>query len=69
MCNGDSRPGEKGNAHGTVTAVWFDSEEENFVVQHEFVRLSFYKEEFAVFPECLNEAQKKYREQDHGRRE
>ncbi len=27
----------KETPHGTVTAVWFDSDEENFVVQHEFV--------------------------------
>ncbi len=54
---------------GTVTVVWFDSEEENFVVQHEFVHLSFYKEEFAAFLECLNEAHKKYHEEHHGHRE
>jgi hypothetical protein len=38
-------------------------------VQHEFVHLSFHKEEFAAFLECLDEAQKKYREQYHGHRE
>jgi hypothetical protein len=59
----------KQTAHGTVTAVWYDSEEENFIVQHEFVHLSSYKEEFAAFLECLNEAQKKYRGQHHGHRE
>jgi hypothetical protein len=59
----------KETAHGTVTAVWFDSEEENFVVQHEFVHLSFYKDEFASFLECLKEADKKFREQHHGHRE
>jgi hypothetical protein len=59
----------KETAHGTVTAVWFHSEEENFVVQHEFVHLSFYKEEFAAFLECLNEAHEKFQEQHHGHRE
>ena len=54
---------------GTVAAVWFDSEEEDFVVQHEFVHLSFYKGEFAAFLECFNEAHKKFREQRHGHRE
>jgi hypothetical protein len=33
-------PARKETAHGTVTAVWFDSEEENFVVQHELVAVS-----------------------------
>ena len=33
----------KETPHGTVTAVWFDSEDENFVVQHEFVHLSFHR--------------------------
>ncbi len=56
----------KETAHGTVTAVWFDSDEENFVVQHEFVHLSFYREEFGAFMECMNEPQKKYREHHHG---
>jgi hypothetical protein len=59
----------KETPHGTVTAVWFDSEEENFVVQHEFVHLSFYKDEFASFLECLNKAHKKYQERHHGHRE
>jgi hypothetical protein len=59
----------KETPHGTVTAVWFDSEEENFVVQHEFVHLSFYKDEFASFLECLKEAHKKYQEHHHGHRE
>jgi hypothetical protein len=31
----------KETPHGTVTAVWFDSDEDNFVVQHEFVHRSF----------------------------
>ena len=55
----------KETPHGTVTAVWFDSDEENFVVQHEFVHLSFHRREFIAFLECLNESYKKYLE-DHG---
>jgi hypothetical protein len=51
--------------HGTVTAVWFDSDDENFVVQHEFVHLSFHKREFEAFLHCLNKSWKKYLE-DHG---
>lgn len=46
----------KETPHGTVTAVWFDSEDENFVVQHEFVHLSFHKREFMSFLECLNDS-------------
>ena len=36
----------KETPHGTATAVWFDSDEDNFVVQHEFVHLSFHEREF-----------------------
>jgi len=39
----------KETPHGTLTAVWYDSYEENFVVQHEFVHLSFHKREFEAF--------------------
>jgi hypothetical protein len=46
--------------HGTVTAVWFDSDEDNFVVQHDFVHLSFHKREFTAFLECLNKAIGRY---------
>jgi hypothetical protein len=45
--------------HGTLTAVWFDSDDENVVVQHEFVHLSFHKREFEGFLDCLNEPYKK----------
>jgi hypothetical protein len=56
----------KETPHGTVTAVWYDDDGENFVMQHEFVHLSFHKREFQVVLECLNESWKKY-EADHGR--
>jgi hypothetical protein len=39
----------KETPHGTVTAVWFDSDEDNFVVRHELVHLSFHKGEFMAF--------------------
>jgi hypothetical protein len=55
----------KETPHGTVTAEWYDSDEENFVVQHEFVHLSFHKREFEVFLDCLNKSYEKYLE-DHG---
>ncbi|HUY15081.1 MAG TPA: hypothetical protein VMX16_15855 [Terriglobia bacterium] len=57
---------KKETPHGTVAAVWFDSDEENFVVQHEFVHLSFHKREFENFLECLNESWKKYQEDHSG---
>ena len=55
----------KETPHGTVMAVWFDSDDDNFVVQHEFVHLSFHKREFMAFLDCLNKSYKKYLE-DHG---
>jgi len=58
----------KETPHGTVTAVWFDSDEDNFVVQHEFVHLSFHKREFMTFLDCLNESYKKYLEEHGGTR-
>jgi len=45
---------------GAVNAVWYDDEEENFVVQHEFVHLSFYKHDFQAFLETLQEAWQKF---------
>ena len=42
--------------HGSVTAAWFDEEEETVVVQCGSVHLSFYKQEFKSFVECLVEA-------------
>ncbi len=57
---------KKETPEGAVTAVWYDSTEGNFVVQHEFVHLSFYKDSFEVFLACLNEAHRKYRENHHG---
>jgi hypothetical protein len=69
LVRGSAAEARKQTARGTVTAVWYDSEEENFVVQHEFLHLSSYKEDFAVFLERLNEAQNKYPEQHHGHRE
>jgi hypothetical protein len=53
--------------HGTVTAVLFDSDDNNFVVQHEFVHLNFHKREFKAFLECPNESWQKY-QRDHGTR-
>lgn len=49
---------------GTVTAAWFESEADNFAVQHEFVHLSFHKQEFQTFIECLNEAWQKHQRDD-----
>jgi hypothetical protein len=41
---------------GAVTAVWLDEEEDTVVVQHEFVHLSFPREEFETFLAALAEA-------------
>jgi hypothetical protein len=43
-----------------VTAVWFDFDEENFVVQQRVCPPEFHKREFTVFFDCLNESCKKY---------
>jgi len=47
-------------SQGSVTAVWYDEQERNFVVQHEFVHLSFYEPEFMAFVEAMIEAKAKF---------
>jgi len=51
---------QKSNKHGTVTAIWFDDEEETFIVQYEFLQLSFYKHEFNAFLDTLLEARENF---------
>jgi len=51
---------QKTAKHGTVTAVWFDDEEDTFVVQYEFLQLSFYKHEFNAFLDTLLEARENF---------
>ncbi len=46
--------------HGTVTAVWYDEEEDAFVVQYEFLQMSFYKQEFNAFLDTLLEARENF---------
>jgi len=46
--------------HGTLTAVWYDEEEEAFVVQYEFLQLSFSKREFNAFLDTLLEARENF---------
>jgi hypothetical protein len=50
----------KTTPQGAVTAVWYDEEEKNFVVQHEFVHLSFYEPDFMAFVETLVEARSRF---------
>ena len=45
--------------HGSVTAAWLDTDEDTVVVQHGAVHLSFYRQEFKAFVECLVEAREK----------
>lgn len=47
---------QKTTKHGTMTAVWYDDEEDTFVVQHEFLQMSFYRHEFNAFLDTLLEA-------------
>ena len=47
---------------GTVTAAWYDDEDENVVVQYEFIHMSFYKPEFKAFVETLVKAKEKLEE-------
>lgn len=51
---------QKTTKHGTVTAIWFDDEEDAFVVQYEFLQLSFYKHEFDAFLDTLLEARENF---------
>ncbi len=46
--------------HGIVTAVWYDDEEDAFVVQQEFLQLSFHKREFNAFLDTLLEAREHF---------
>lgn len=46
--------------HGTVTAVWYDEDTDAFVVQYEFLQLSFYKHEFYAFVDTLLEARENF---------
>lgn len=51
---------QKSTKHGTVTAIWYDDEEDTFVVQYEFLQLSFYKHEFTAFVDTLLEARENF---------
>lgn len=51
---------QKSTKHGTVTAIWFDDEEDAFVVQYEFLQLSFHKHEFDAFLDTLLEARENF---------
>ena len=46
--------------HGTLTAIWYDEEEDAFVVQYEFLQLSFSKHEFNAFVDTLLEARENF---------
>lgn len=46
--------------HGIMTAVWYDDEEDSFVVQHEFLQLSLHKHEFNAFLDTLLEARESF---------
>jgi hypothetical protein len=56
----------KTTPQGVVTAVWYDEQEKNFVVQHEFVHLSFYEPDFVAFVEALVEAKTKFEKETQG---
>jgi hypothetical protein len=51
---------QKTSKRGTVTAVWHDEEEDTFVVQYEFLQLSFFKNEFNAFVDTLLEARENF---------
>ena len=51
---------EKTTKHGTMTAVWYDDEEDTFVVQYEFLQLSFYRHEFNAFLDTLLQARENF---------
>ena len=38
---------------GAVTAVWIYEDAETLVVQHDFLHMSFYREDFKEFVDCL----------------
>jgi len=41
---------------GTTTAVWLYDEAETFVLQHDFLHLSFFKDDFRDFVDTLQAA-------------
>jgi len=43
---------------GVTTAVWLYDEAETFVVQHDFMHLSFFKDDFREFVDTLVAAQR-----------
>jgi len=51
---------QRTSKHGTVTAIWFDEEAKAFVVQYEFLQLSFYQHEFDAFLDTLLEARENF---------
>ena len=51
---------QKTTTHGTVTAIWYDDEEDTFVVQYEFLQLSLYRHEFNAFLDTLLEARENF---------
>lgn len=51
---------QRATKHGTVTAIWYDEEADAFVVQYEFLQLSFYKQEFNAFVDTLLEARENF---------
>ena len=51
---------QKTTKHGTVTAIWYDDEEDTFVVQYEFLQLSLYRHEFNAFLDTLLEARENF---------
>ena len=51
---------QRTSKHGTVTAIWYDEEEKAFVVQYEFLQLSFYQHEFNAFLDTLLEARENF---------
>ena len=51
---------QKTTKHGTVSAIWYDDEEDTFVVQYEFLQLSFYKHEFNAFLDTLLDARENF---------
>ena len=49
---------------GTTTAVWLYEDAETFVVQHDFLHMSFYREDFKEFVDCLLVALKEMERDD-----
>jgi len=53
---------QKTTKQGDVTAVWLDKDDDNIVVQYEFLHISFYKPNFKSFVDTLIEAKNKLEE-------